>query len=545
MDGFQDVLASVTATVEGLVDRPNVTTPSGDELRRRAQDIGTKTNLGSYHYSSVVRSRSAGSTVVVGGPEVLQESLTPRQEEILDGLEVTVALVDAYVKRAPLLRTVRRMGQNDEFSPLCTLYLSSYRPEVVRLAYFFHLALFEPDGGEVGPQTTLVDLPEWQEKDRQILVFPEIATTYVLGSDYYGEIKKGFLRLDMWNAKRQGMLGMHAGSKILKARGPDGGIRRYSVFFLGLTATGKTTHTAHTHGLTEDGEGIAIAQDDVVFLREDWSALGTEKGFFLKTEGLAPDTQPLIYHAITQGDAVLENVLVDYDSVVDLGDLTLTGNGRGIMQRTAFGDSMGPIDVPPATELDGALVAFITRRNTVMPLAAKLTKEQAAAFFMLGESVESSGGDPRRAGMSVRQVGTNPFIIGSRSEEGNRFFQFLQAGGDRVQPYLLNTGGVGEVAHMDHGKRVVIQEVLRVQIPEMAAIIRGIARGTIVWQKDRYWDLQVPGKVEGVDMTKFDLSGFYEEGQIQAMVETLRKERREYLSGFLGLRPEIVKGAKF
>ncbi|MEE8198774.1 MAG: phosphoenolpyruvate carboxykinase, partial [Thermoplasmata archaeon] len=534
MGGSRDVLDSVTATVEGLAARPNVTTPSGEELAKRAQRLGTKTDLGGYNYSSVVRSRSAGLTVYVGGPEVLQESLNPRQEEILDGLEEMVVLVDAYVKRAPLLRTIRRMGQNDEFSPLCTLYLSSYRPEVVRLAHFFHLALFEPDGGEVGPRMTLVDLPEWQEKDRQILVFPEIATTYVLGSDYYGEIKKGFLRLGMWHAKQEGMLGMHAGSKILRARGPDGEIGRYSAFFLGLTATGKTTHTAHTHGLVEDGEGIAIAQDDVVFLREDWSALGTEKGFFLKTEGLAPDTQPLIYRAITRGDAVLENVLVDHNSVVDLGDLTLTGNGRGIMQRTAFGDSMGPIDVPPATELDGALVAFITRRNTVMPLAAKLTREQAAAFFMLGESVESSGGDPRRAGMSVRQVGTNPFIIGNEAEEGNRFYRFLQAGGDRVRAFLLNTGGVGEIAEVDDGKRVVSQEVLRIEIPEMAAMIRGIARGTIAWQGHPYWDLQVPAKVEGVDLSKFDLDRFYEEGQIQAMVETLRKERREYLKGFPG-----------
>ncbi|MFQ5985787.1 MAG: phosphoenolpyruvate carboxykinase [Thermoplasmata archaeon] len=545
MGGFQDVLASVSATVEALPDRPNVTSPSGEELRKRARRIGTKTNLGSYNYSSVVRSRSAGLTVYIGGPEVLQEALNPQQAEILDGLGETVAKVDAYVRRAPIVQTVRRMGQNGDFSPRCTLYLSTYRPEVVRLAHFFNLALFEPDGGEVGPGATLVDLPEWQEKDRQILVFPEIAVTYVLGSDYYGEIKKGFLRLGMWHAKQQGMLGLHAGSKILRARGPDGGLRRSSMFFLGLTATGKTTHTAHTHGLSGDGEGIAIAQDDVVFLRDDWSALGTERGFFLKTEGLTPDTQPLIYHAITQGDAVLENVLVDHAAVVDLGDLTLTGNGRGIMQRTAFGESMGPIDVPPAAELDGALVAFITRQNTVMPMAAKLTKEQAAAFFMLGESVESSGGDPRRAGMSVRQVGTNPFIIGSKAEEGNRFFEFLQGAGERVQTYLLNTGGVGEIARVEEGKRVVTQEVLRVEIPEMAAIIRGIARDTITWQRHPYWDLQVPAQVDGVDMGKFDLVRFYDEDQAGRMVETLRREREEYLKDFPGLRPEIVGAAIF
>jgi hypothetical protein len=32
------------------------------------------------------------------------------------------------------------------------------------------------------------------------------------------------------------------------------------------------------------GEGIEIVQDDVVFLKKDGSAYGTEKGFFLKTD---------------------------------------------------------------------------------------------------------------------------------------------------------------------------------------------------------------------------------------------------------------------
>jgi phosphoenolpyruvate carboxykinase (ATP) len=180
-----------------------------------------------------------------------------------------------------------------------------------------------------------------------------------------------------------------------------------------------------------------------------------------------------------------------------------------------------------------------------MPMAAKLTKEQAAASFMLGESVESSGGDPSRAGMSVRSVGTNPFIVGDKAEEGNRFFEFLQAAGDRVQAYLLNTGGVGEIAHVKKGKRVVTQDVLRVEIQEMSSIIRGIARDTIVWEKHPLWDLQVPAKVEGVDMAKFDPARFYEQRQIQDMVEQLREERGEYMQGFPGLRSEIVAAAKY
>ncbi len=546
MGDYKETLSLVSSTVEGLKGRPNVRSPSQDEIKQMAERSGTRTKFGNYNFASVVKNRSAGLTVYVGSEKVLQDRLNPRQKEILEAVPTTVRLVDAYLKKTPLIKTERRMGQDPEFSPLCTLYVSCHRPEVVRLAHFFNSALFDSEPGEATERFCLVDLPEWQEKDRQILAFPEIGITYVLGSDYYGEVKKGFLRMAMWSSKQKGMLGVHAGSKILKARRPDGRIHRYSMFIFGLTATGKTTHTCHTHDLKRDGEGIEIAQDDVVILREDMSALGTEQGFFLKTEGVAPDTQPLIYRAVTQEDALFENVMVDHEGNVDFDDLTLTGNGRGIMQRTAFGKFMGPINIPSAEELDGAIVAFITRRNTVMPIAARLTAEQAAAAFVLGESVESTGGDPRRAGMSVREVGTNPFIIGDKAEEGNRFYEFLRANEGKVQAFLLNTGGVGEVAEISEtGKRIVKQKVLRVEIPEMASIIRGIARGTIEWKPDPHWSLLVPGKVDGVDMSKFDPLNFYPEEKVRSSVETLRKERLEYLSSFKGLRTDIVEAGGF
>ena len=39
---------------------------------------------------------------------------------------------------------------------------------------------------------------------------------------------------------------------------------------------------------------------------------------------------------------------------------------------------------------------------------------------MLGESIETSAGDPTKAGQSKRCVGTNPFIMGPEIEEGLR-----------------------------------------------------------------------------------------------------------------------------
>ncbi|MCX6659788.1 MAG: phosphoenolpyruvate carboxykinase domain-containing protein, partial [Candidatus Bathyarchaeota archaeon] len=318
--------------------------------------------------------------------------------------------------------------------------------------------------------------------------------------------------------------------------------RRYGMLIFGLTATGKTTHTCHNHGLNEKGEGIEIIQDDVVFLKPDCSALGTEKGFYLKTEGVTPQIQPLIYNAVTKSDAIFENVMVDYLGNVYFGDETLTGNARGIMQRDDFGEyKSSTINLPPVDELDGLIIVFITRRNTVVPIASKLTIEQAAAAFMLGESIETSGSDPRRAGESVREVGTNPFIIGDEAEEGNRFYKFIKAYEDKIQLYQLNTGGVGEIIlRAEDGSKVVKQKVLRVEIPEMAATIRSIVRGDIEWTDDPYFGTKIPSKVPGVDMKKFDFGRYYSADQIAHYVQSLKKERIEYLSRFPRLHQNII-----
>jgi len=539
-------LEEIKATVNSLRSRSNVTFLDEKQVRYLAEEHGTKTTFGNYNFTSTVKNRSANLTVYVGNSKVQQRNLNPRQREILRSLPQTIAELYKYLERAPLVAIERTMGSNTTFSPHCTLYVSVQRKEMVRLAYMVSQTLFPPKPKPSEPILQLVYVPEWQEKDRQILVFPEIGVTYILGTDYYGEAKKGFLRMAMWMAKQRGMLGLHAGAKIVRARSSDGKIRRNGMLIFGLTATGKTTHTCHNHGLTAEGEGIEIIQDDVVFLRPDCSALGTEKGFYLKTEGVTPEIQPLIYNAVTKPDAIFENVMVDYLGNVYFGDETLTGNARGIMQRDDFGDYRSPtVNLPPINELDGLIIIFITRRNTVVPIACKLTAEQAAAAFMLGESIETSGSDPRRAGESVREVGTNPFIIGDEAEEGNRFYEFIKKHEDKIQLYQLNTGGVGEIIlRAEDGTKIVRQKVVRVEIPEMASIIRATARGEIEWSGDPYFGTKTLTSVPNVDMKKFDLTKYYSPEQISYYVQSLKKERVEYLSRFMNLNPAIAATIK-
>ena len=540
-------IKGILETIKNLKGLPNVKEPSFQALRSQAEIFGTETIWGNYNFVSTVKNRSAGLTVYIGSDEVMNRNWSARQREIIKGVPDTLRLIQEYIKQAPFIYVRRNMGKNNVFSPLCNLFVSVQRKEMIRLAYIWAQTLSLPLDTP-GRQQYLVYIPEWQEKDRQILVFPEVSTTFVLGSDYYGESKKGHLRMAMWNVKQQGMLGLHAGSKIIYARDTKtNNIKKYGILIFGLTATGKTTHSCHDHGLDLPGEGIEILQDDVVFLRKDGSCLGTEKGFYLKTEGVNPQTQPVIYQAATSRDCIFENVFVNYRGEVDFDNETLTSNGRGVMQRDDFGKLKGEdINLPPVADLDGLIILFITRRNNIVPILSKLNLEQAACAFMLGESIESSGSDPKRAGESVREVGTNPFIIGDFAEEGNRFYDIISQYPEKVECYLVNTGGVGEIVELlDDGAKVVKQKVLRPEIPETAANIRNIVRGTIEWEKEPYFCTLVPKRVaEGIDIDKFNPQKFYTATQLELLINQLKEERRKYMEQFPKLYPLIVKAFK-
>ena len=529
--------------VNTLDGRSNVAAMELGELASLARPFGRPTEHGGLAFSSTVRNRNAKQSVVVGDERTRERSPTEVQKAILAKLDSTLGRLRRYLEKAPLICVKRTIGANGGFNPKCTLYLSTQRRDNVRQAFLWANTLRDYAPAEPGPELTMVCVPEWSEQDRQVLLFPEHALTLVLGSDYAGEVKMGFLRMAMWWAKEEGMLSLHSGSKLVRAQGTDGAVRRYGMLLFGLSGTGKTTHSCHDHGLHREGEGIEILQDDIVFLRPDGSALGTEQGFYIKTEGISPENQPLIHRGLCMPEALLENVMVDDQGRVDFGDLTLSSNGRAVISRKTFSPHITEgINLPPPEQLDGLIIAFVTRRMTVLPIVSKLTPEEAAAAFMLGESIETSAGDPTRAGESVRVVGTNPFLIGDPTEEGNWFYDFVKRHQAKVQCYLLNTGGIGEIMETaPDGRKVVKQKSLRIEIPEMAALISGIARGTVQWELVPHFGTMEPAHVDGVDMTKFRLDRFYTKDQSDNYIETLKQERREWLARFPGLRREIVE----
>ncbi len=527
--------------VREAFDYPNVRTPSVEEMKEEALKHGTLTEDGSLAFYTSVRNRSAKLTYIYAEDPKLMNSIewTPGRKRLLKELPKTLELVFDYLKKAPLIQHHRNMGMNPDFNPHMHLLFSIGRRDTIRLPYMWTQSLPEYNPHVPGPELYMIYIPEWQEKDRQIIVFPEINLTIVLGTDYYGEIKKGFLRMAMYRAKvDKGYLGLHAGAKLVRVRDREGKLKTYSVLLFGLSGTGKTTHSVHPWGLRpEEGERVWIVQDDFVALRPDGSAYGTEIGFFIKTDGLEPESQPLIYSSARKPSALLENVLVDWRGKVYFQDLTLTGNGRGIIQWRDLGEwKSESINLPPLSEIDGLVFLFITRRSDILPMIQKLSPAQAAATFMLGESIETSAGDPTRAGQSVRVVGTNPFIVGPEEEEGNIFYQLLLGlPQDKVQAYLMNTGKIGERGN-DRGT-----PSYKIKIKDNAAAIRAILKGTIKWKEEPHFRTLIPAHVPDLDLSPFELFNYYTPGRAEELIQELLQERKEYMQKFPGLHPDILE----
>jgi phosphoenolpyruvate carboxykinase (ATP) len=479
----------------------NVTyNPSFEELREFASHDERTSEYGSPRYVSEQKSRSADQT----------SNLVDDEFEEADWEAIDAGLEEAADREMVCLD--RQVGRHEATSYTCRLFVPK---GYARIALAWG-KLLEPATGEPDFQT--LQLPEWDERERnrrRIRVLPEDGLTFVLGSDYTGEAKKSFLRLYMYRAKEQGGLGIHAGSKRVTIE-HDGDRRTIGQAFLGLSATGKSTLTGHQCWL--DGEeGAEMLQDDVCALLPDGQVTGSEgNGLYIKTDSLDANEQPALYDAATHRSAVLENVWTDADGTVDFDNTELTSNGRAVILREYLDTASGDID------LDSVDQIFFITRNPVMPPIARLDDRQAAVAFMLGESIQTSAGDPDAAGESIRVVGTNPFIIGPEGEEGNRFHELITD--NDVECFVINTGYVGRTK-VDIGVR------------ESVNILVCAARGEIEWHENEIFGLEVPTEIPGLDIDAFYPPDHYDD--FESELEALRSERTEYLSQFETLSREI------
>jgi phosphoenolpyruvate carboxykinase (ATP) len=491
---------------------------SREELRELARSGEKTSEYGSPVYSTRVKNRSAKNTYVVANrvPIGIMQQAIDR-----DRAEAAIRQVQDTLAGMEIIQVDRRMGMSRDVPIHCRLYVPK---EYARIAFMWHNMLFPSDSSKE-PDFISVYVPDW--KERLIFLDVDQGYTYILGTDYPGEAKKSMLRQAMYWIKRRGGLGLHAGSKVLRVVGPDGELRDVGFLLFGLSGTGKTTLTLHDHGLKEPERAI-IKQDDVVLMTSEGKAFGTEDGFYIKTEGLEPP-QTVLWGAATHPTAVYENIKLDENGKVDFLDTSITSNGRGVVLRKYIQGTGEGIDLEKANK-----IVFITRRNDVVPVCARLTDEQAAAYFMLGESIETSAGDPTKAGQAKREVGTNPFIVGPEADEGNRLLQIFRKNSD-MEAYILNTGSIGANDGFPGEK---------VSIRVSTEIMKQIAKEGIEWEKDPDWGYEVPVNVQGVDLAKYDPKTYYTPEKYRELVDRLRGERRAWLAQFRGLDPAIPRAVE-
>ncbi len=497
-NSFQEIVARAISLATVIEN------PSFEELGSLAKKDARVTAYGSISFISQIKSRSAKFTEVLeNGPDKAHLELLGRVLETIKG--------------RTLLAIDRSVGQDPK-----AIHCRAYVPiEYAKQALIWASTLFPvSDQGE--PEMRLLFVSDWSE--RHIFVDPVSSITIGLGSDYAGELKMAALRMVMYDAKKKGGLGLHAGSKCLYVRNAKGQLLKKGILLFGLSGTGKTTLTCHHHWLNAaEDERIVILQDDITLLWPDGSCTGTEDNFYIKTEGLTSESEPLLYRSVIRPDVIFENVCIREDGKVDLLNYDLTSNGRAVIIREKLEQTDNSIDLKRTD-----MAIFITRRKTIVPPIAKLSPEQAAAFFMLGESVETSAGDPLNAGKPVHVVGANPFIIGSAAEEGNRFYELIKK--NNIECYLLNTGKFG-LSDNNEGEKITVKH--------SSICIAEAARGSIEWIKDTAWGYLVPKDVRGLDMAVFDWKKHYSPDKYAELTDTLRQERVAWLSKFPGLKKEI------
>jgi phosphoenolpyruvate carboxykinase (ATP) len=296
---------------------------------------------------------------------------------------------------------------------------------------------------------------------------------------------------------------------------------------IGLSGTGKTTTT-----FTTQNDSLPV-QDDFVALMPGGAAYGTENGCFAKTFSLDPDFEPNIYDAVVKPSAYLENVYQDDRGKVNFFEESYTQNGRAVFRmddlaRHRDAGGVGTVDV----------LLILNRNENIIPSVSKLNQEQAAAYFMLGETTGTSAGGAAEAGKFLRVPGTNPFFPLPHGLQGNRILELLAT--HPIETYLLNTGRVGGPDGDDRSKKV--------KIPHTSACVKGIAEGSIGWTEDEDFGYLVAEDVPGFDDAELlQPRRLYERqgrmSEYRGLVERLKTERVARLEEFPELSPEIVKAA--
>jgi phosphoenolpyruvate carboxykinase (ATP) len=493
--------------------------PSAEQLRAMTERMPTCriTEYDNVNVQTKVTSRSSGSTFVVTDDPSITDSKTITREEYARIAE----LQDDYIAQQEMVVIDGYIGNVPDFRTRARLTIEAANANVAGMQQKLY---YESGANASDPEVQMIYTPNLflpgYPDDRCIAVDLDNNVSRVLGSDYFGESKKGGLR--MWNkiVYDRGGLALHAGCKSIPA-----GSEEKVFLIIGLSGTGKTTTT-----FTTQNESLPV-QDDFVALMPGGQVYATEDGCFAKTFSLDPDFEPNIYNAVVKPTSYLENVYQDEQRRVDFFNEHYTKNGRAVF---SLHDLARSKDARDLSRVDYLLI--LNWNENIVPAVAHLTQEQAAAYFMLGETTGTSAGGKAEEGKFLRVPGTNPFFPLRNGQQGNRFLELLDT--HPIEVYLMNTGRVGGKADDERSKKI--------KIPHSSAVVKAIAEQSIKWSGDDDFGYEVAEEVPGIDDPEllqprrlYERQGRMDE--YQAFIERFRSERAETLAKYPELSEGIVR----
>ena len=310
----------------------------------------------------------------------------------------------------------------------------------------------------------------------------------ILNTWYGGEMKKGLFSMMNYYLPLKGIAAMHCSANT------DLNGENTAIFF-GLSGTGKTT-------LSTDPKRLLIGDDE-----HGWDNKGVfnfEGGCYAKVIKLDKESEPDIYNAIRR-DALLENVTVDKNGVIDFNDKSVTENTRVSypiyhIEKIVRPDSHGPA---------AKQVIFLSADAFgVLPPVSILTPEQTKYYFLSGFTAKLAGTERgiTEPTPTFSACFGQAFLELHPTKYAEELVKKMKKSGAKA--YLVNTGWNGT------GKRISIRDT--------RGIIDAILNGAIDKAPTKiipYFNFEVPTKLEGVDTGILDPRDTYakpEEWEVKA-----------------------------
>jgi len=312
----------------------------------------------------------------------------------------------------------------------------------------------------------------------------------IAGTWYGGEMKKGMFSIMNYLLPLRGIPSMHCSANV----GEDGEV----AIFFGLSGTGKTT-------LSTDPKRKLIGDDEHGW--DDSGIFNFEGGCYAKVIELSSEDEPDIFRAIRR-DALLENVCVDAQGVINYADASKTENTRVSYPIYHIDNIVKPV----SRAGHASRVIFLTADAFgVLPPVSRLSAEQAQYYFLSGFTAKLAGTE---LGVS-EPTPTFSACFGKAflSLHPTRYAEVLnqRMKQSNSSAYLVNTGWDG------NGKRISIKAT--------RAIIDSILDGAIDQVECNtlpIFNLVVPASLPGVDSTVLDPRSSYQSvEEWQAKAENL------------------------